>query len=447
MWKRSKTILSAANGKASSVALTYGCHSGDFYGVYDEKWVVQEKGLSAWNKFLKVPERESCEVSFLALEWGRIQRITGVERSTAIRDAVQSLKDARKISDVGPDWTLIGPGDAYVRALAKEGRGVAEAELRPEQLPDGPITLIRDSKEVRGYSTLNTALEAAQDQDDLEIRTDGPLGVAQWKGDSRLLTIRAAAGYTPLIDGLRSEGTDRLILEGLSVRGSIHGSGNSLPGWTDEKAPLGQRGGILKVMNCSIPDTESGQQVHGWMVSANSVVPEILNCEITTLNLGLFAGGTARLRNSLISQAYLGVENQRAVPGTLEIDRCAFWLPEPDYMRPMAHLLALSPIRITADRSLFVSPTHLFPGTSQTWTGTANVYMKPYEFQRGVGPISLEQFQAEFKTDTDSIELPPWEFDPAQWRILRDKSPGYEPRSDGTDYGADIDRLIQAIGR
>ena len=80
-----------------------------------------------------------------------------------------------------------------------------------------------------------------------------------------------------------------------------------------------------------------------------------------------------------------------------------------------------------------------------TWEGRSNVYVKAYEIIGGSMLYDLARFQAKYKTDADSIELPPWEFDPAQWRILRDKSPGYEPRQDGTDYGADIDRLTKAI--
>ena len=313
--------------------------------------------------------------------------------------------------------------------------------------------LLRGGKEVRGYLTLKPALAAAQDQDVIELRTDGLVKDSSWTGDSRLLTIRAGAGYTPTIDGsLESFGTDRLILEGLTIRHVLRVSGGVMSGkdFENGKLPLfPTQGSIARMMNCTLLSETNKSVSDAWLFGNGDSIPEIVNCEFGHLRIGLRSGGTARLRNSVLTECRPNVESRTAQPGTLEIEHCTFWLPEPALNVWAASLQSSSPITVQARQSLFVSPVNLTYGHPRSidWTGTGNVFVKSYGFAYGRGALQLEQLLTEFQTEADSIELPPWEFDPAQWRILRDKSPGYQPRPDGTDYGADIDRLIQAMQR
>ena len=432
------------------------CFSGSWYQIWEGN-VLKEKGLPAWNKLWKEPERDSRDVDFLAFEWGRIQRLPNPERSLAVRAATEKMIAEHKLPEVGPDWTLVGPGAAYVRALAAEGRAVPESELRPERRDDGVIVLLRAGKEVRGYVTLTEALDAAQDKDVVELRTDGLVKASHWTGASRLLTIRAGAGYTPTIDGdLASFGTDRLILEGLTIRDVLQCSGgvNAGNNWDGEQPLYPTQGSLVRMMNCTLLGERGKSSVDAWMFVDGEALSEIVNSYIAFLRIGLRSGGSARLGNSVLNECRPNIESRSAPPGTLEIERCVFWAPElaaqiGESINGGASIRSLSAIKIQSHRSIFVSQGDLTFGHPLPidWTGSGNAFLKSLAFRHGLLPMQLEQFQNEFHTEADSIELPPWEFDPAQWRILRDKSPGYQPRPDGTDYGADIDRLIQVIKR
>jgi hypothetical protein len=336
-----------------------------------------------------------------------------------------------------------------VRALKAEGRGIREAELRPERLEGGPIALIRDDRELRGFLTLQAAIEAAQDKDILEVRADGSIPGCVWTGDSRLLTIRAGAGYAPIIENaISTNGTDHLILEGLALRGPLVASGGRFIAgqWDGEKPPFPQRGSILKLRNCSAHSIQS--YASGWLLPSGLQTPEIVNCDFPQIQVALPSGGSARIRNSVFGFGYFNCENASGEPASLEIDHCAFFAPEPrlNYWRASAEVQ--SPITLIATQSVFVSPQTIMAHPATTfiqWSGKTNVFAKLYHFQHGRGAAQLAQWQADRQTDSDSIELMPWEFDPAQWRILRKNSPGYELRPDGTDYGADIDRLVKAL--
>jgi hypothetical protein len=129
-----------------------------------------EQPLPEWNKLWQQPERDSYGVRSLAFEWGRIQQFESKNRVQDIRAEIEKLPGRHQLPTAGPDWELLGPGDAYLRALATEGRAVP---LRPSPLEGGAIALIRSGQEVRGYITLKEAIDASQDKDIVEIRTDG----------------------------------------------------------------------------------------------------------------------------------------------------------------------------------------------------------------------------------------------------------------------------------
>ena len=88
---------------------------------------------------------------------------TEAEQAAAVRAAVeaQRRRSGGRLADVGPDAALLGPGEAYVRALATSGKPVPAARLRPEALDGGPYVLLREGEEVRGYAALPEAIDAA----------------------------------------------------------------------------------------------------------------------------------------------------------------------------------------------------------------------------------------------------------------------------------------------
>ena len=232
-------------------------------------------------------------------------------------------------------------------------QAVPESELRPERPEDGAIVLLRAGKEVRGFVTVKEALDAAQDQDVIELRTDGLVKDCYWTGDSRLLTIRAGAGYTPTIDGLMSAGTDRLILEGLKIRHWLQASGGFCSGFVGDQLLYPTQGSLVRMMNCTLLGEWGVSGVDAWMFGDGEALPEIVNCDIAFLRIGLRSGSTARLRNSVFTDCYPNVESRTAAqPGTLEIERCVFWLPEPALNVWGTSLVSLSAIKTQAHRSI-----------------------------------------------------------------------------------------------
>ena len=98
--------------------------------------------------------------------------------------AKRMLKEGGVSTEAGPDWNLVGPGEAYVRALAAEkaskqpesGSSASRLpRLRPAPPSGGPFVLIRAGNEERGFVGLQEALYAASNTGDvIEVRTDGP---------------------------------------------------------------------------------------------------------------------------------------------------------------------------------------------------------------------------------------------------------------------------------
>ena len=431
------------------------CFAGDNFGVWElnaeQQLIPKAVGLAAWNKLWKTPELDSVEVANVALERERIQQMDGPERLRELTSVMTKFVADHQLTDSGPHWDLVGPGDAYVRALAADGRAVAEANLRPEQHEEGAFDLLRNGQRVRSYRTLQEAVDAALDKDEIEIRTDGPsAGVHSTRG-SRLLTIRAAAGYTPQIEFIQFDSTDELIMEGLAITRGVVVGGVSRSNLADAMFTLRDRASIRRIANCSVllaNDTLADMTVHS---GDDRMTPEIVNCDFPRLQLGLRTNSTAQLKNTVVRTLYVGTEKNGNPPGHLKIDHCLAFAPSLINANHM-NLLIQTATRITSNRTIFVSPVDLVSMGSTgnpfaAWSGSGNIFLKDFAFLGGGFPPLLEQHQAEHKTDLDSVELPPWQFDPAQWRIVRDKSAGYQTRPDGTDYGADIDELMKAMTR
>ena len=94
--------------------------------------------------------------------------------------------------------------------------------MRPEELPGGPIVLIREGKDVQGFPILAAALAGAADGDIFEVRSDLPQGWADVPPDRGLLTLRAGPGYRPAIAGyLHVRCGSSLAIEGITfLKGS-----------------------------------------------------------------------------------------------------------------------------------------------------------------------------------------------------------------------------------
>lgn len=432
----------------------HNCYAGEQFGVWrrnaDQHWVPVAQGLDAWNRLWKNPEQDSIEIADIRLEYERIQQMNSPDRLRDLATAMTDYVADHQLKDAGPQWELVGPGDAYVRALAASGRNIPEADLRPEQHEAGPFDLHRNNELVRSYPTLQEAVDAALDKDEIEIRMDGPCaGVYSQKG-SRLLTIRSAPGYRPEIGHLVFEGTDELILEGLAIKGNLGvGDTHRFYNTVASKIRLDNRPCIRRMANCSVLSAIHVLADLCLATRDTTITPEIVNCDLTLMQLTLRAGGNAKFTNSVFRTIYVGTEDNGTTPGTLEVDHCLAFAPSLTNAGHM-NLAIQTPTRLTSSNTIFVSPLDLValgstPNPLALWTGTKNVYLKNSGFLGGGAPPLLEQHQAQLKTDLDSIELPPWEFDPSQWRVCSDSPTGKLPPAENAVFGANIEELTNVI--
>lgn len=436
-----------------------------FRGIWYEERGVDGKlisiNLAAWNKQWKQPEQNSQEISEIAFAGARSADWSSIEHIAEIRSRVEQIKSGNRLSRLGPDWSVIGVGDNYLRALASQGNASPKRQVRPAVHPDGPIVLIRNQSDIKGFLTLTAAIGAAESGDVIEIRTDDPIPGVVWDGKPRRLTLRAAAGYSPIINSDVLLPQDHLIVEGLTFRGVLGASGNPPWNWDWKSGspPFSAKGSIERLTDCVFLAPERGKSTDGVRVwgrfnGEGERVPEIDNCVLPTVAAGIAEGKQIRIRNSVLASAWVSVDGRKQ-PGKLEILDCVFWTPDSGGTFAPCSIHIKSPLAMSSQDSLFVSPgdlvsTNDIKACFQGWTGSRNVYVKPGCFVDSIydssGSIrTLDELQKSRKTDSDSVELLPLSFDAENWKIYRERSLLYKPRGNGTDYGADIERLRNGL--
>lgn len=397
------------------------------------------KTLDDWNKLWGTEEAGSHVIAKLPLEWSRASGMDWTDARDYFAPRVAAARQKFKLAELGPDWDLVGPGEAYTKAREiAGGQPIPPDELRLE-VPDGkPIVILRDGKVAASFALLNEANVAAQDNDIIELRMDGKVQGSSWEGKGRLLTFRAGLGYEPVVEHLQSVG-DRLILEGLSFSSTV-----SATTWdTKERAFVGE-GALMRVTNC-----EFSGLLLGRFVGADGQPGELSNCWIGYLHSKLEAN-VLRISNSHMRTIAVDVPAEEGPESRLELDRCTLVNPEPSlasYDSLGVNLAAAkAPLIVAMNRSYVVAPTHFAHVHSPErlrWEGAGNVYTVPRNYLYGIEGDSLAAWRARFNSDATSFEDLPTQFDPAQWRILTD-SPGYVRREDGSDFGADVDRILMA---
>lgn len=421
-------------------------YCGSWYAEVAADGKVLGEGLSAWNRLWKQPETSSREIGSIVFDGSRSSEWSASDRLARVRASAEQMEILRGQKDLGPDWELVGVGDSYLRALAAQGRAVPEDRLRPDAHADGPIVIIRKQAEFKGFPTLTAALEAAESGDILEIRTDDPIPGAEGDGKSRQLTLRAAPGYTPIINSRIYTAHDRLALEGLTFRAGVEASGTVPWSGYGDGLPFAFKGAFERISNCMFlaPDA---LQVSGWFRGEGDETPEITNCVVGLVCVGLPAGKRLRIKNSIVAGAWVNGDSPKE-PGHLEIFNCFLWQPDAGTTWGEWSILTRTPLTIDAKNSVFVTTSCLIaPAEARDvagWTGSRNVYIKPGEFIATGDAGALAGWQKSRKSDADSIELRPFSFDPRNWRVRREGSPGYQPRAHA-DFGVDVDRLAKAI--
>jgi serine/threonine protein kinase len=402
------------------------------------------KDLAGWNRFWGREEEGSMQAGDVHFTWDEARtRKTSAAALDVFRRRTASVRQryGAGFADLGPDWDLVGPGEAYVRALAAEGRPVARADLRPEVWAEGPVVLIRGGKELRAFRTIPEAEAAAETGDVIELRTDGTFLNVELPG-AKTLTLRAGPGYRPVIEGFAfARGSNlALRLEGIDFRNS------GFPLWG------GSHITVFRIANCAFHP--------GMQVAAGAVLfrgpegrpAEIVNCLMPgALVCDLPSNNTLAIRNSVIGNVQFQHDQPDREQRRIELDRCVQWCPEAESTLDLGrgYLEQKDPVAITARQTLFESGATLVSisnperTTLERWTGSRNVYRKlagVWLVPAKSPDIDLPDWRGRWKSDADSVQADPLLMDPQQWRLLPD-SPGAKKGPDGKDIGADVDRI------
>jgi len=360
----------------------------------------------------------------LVYRWNEFRFLPAASSLDAIRGEVEKVrKECGLDANFGPDWSLVGPGDAYVRALAAEGKPVPKDQLRPQAPVGGPIVLLRPGEPPRGFLTLEASSADLADGDTIEIRSDGPLAGCSIRNppfDARL-TLRSAPGYRPVITsdiGFRR----RLTIEGLHLQ-NAH--------LTDEGY-----GQLVRAANCSL----SGGADFGFTCCGG---PErvIARCSLPFLYTVLKPGDKLSVVHSVVETFQFDPQADQG-EAALVIDRCAIYNPLDGHYGQGTnfggHPLVCK-VRVDVRRSLLeaggsyqIYPGEVFERELAGWTGTGNVY-------RQATPGFLARLKEKWQSaEEGSHELRPQIADPRAWQL----APASPTRA-GRDFGPNTNRLPQ----
>lgn len=423
--------------------------------------------LATWSKFWGDKEQNGHQAEWAWYAWDEVRRKgqepEGVIKVLAPVTAEIAKKQGNAFADLGPQWDIVGPGEAYVRALAAAGKPVEKDKLRPSPLPEGPFVLLRGDQVVGSYAAPDDAFVNAGDNDTIEIRTDDPVGRITTTGDKkRQLTLRAAPGYRPVCDGGLAMGSKNLtlIIEGLHFRAFVGA------GFSGDSTEMTEKNSIARMANCSFSSDMVFRQYAGrWSVNgingprfrtADGAGGEIVNCLIPgTVATTSFDEDKLTIRNSVVGIVRLQCKSSGR--RNLELDRCIVWNPCNDH--PAISVGTIDPdkikaqLAITANRTLFEPGSNfimLYKGVElANWSGQTNVYRPGHRcwlnLQDAARPVTdVKEWALRWNSDADSIEADPIDYDPQQWRLLPG-SPGYQAGPDGKDLGADVSRIATIV--
>ncbi len=400
----------------------------------DNCYVHLMKGLAGWNAQLHEPETNSREVP--ALPFGWLTEMPPGEARQALAWWQTHLAEARQesgLNDLGPDLSLVGPGEAYLRGLADEGRPVSKEQLRPDPLPGGRVVLIRGGKDFRGFFLLQDALNAVQDGDVLEIRSDAALLGGRTPADRGALVVRAGAGYRPVIH------TPLDILHGtaIAVEGLAFSDDGFVVSHWDKKPPPEKQGRVTRLAYCAFDRRRNGNPVLSCLVSGRDGSPgEVLRCVfLGPLGLSTAKGTQVRLRECLLGANIHRSPVDNDAAGTFQLDRCALTSPQLTVVsRGLIDDVCwrgTPKSQWTVRRCLLESNGMLLPGNIPPgWTGERNLYRFAPNWAGDQNIHGLVQWRARMNSpETGSVEGLPPIADPRTWKL----PPGIVPNGAGPD--------------
>jgi hypothetical protein len=284
---------------------------------------------------------------------------------------------------------------------------------------------MRDQEVPRGQATLQAALDAARDGDAIEVRTDGPFPGALLKAPQRggRLSVRAAPGYRPVVNSLL-----RLELPKADVE--IEG----LAFWPRGPVLTGDYG-RLTLRNCAFQDGDvtvncvfHGPGQAGRFI--NSLFPPGPACSVGP-------GQGILVENCVVRRPSINARNDDDCE--LVLRHCLCWAWESDGSVSCDGNPKSRP-RVHADDTAFVGGAVLsWSGARARWGGAHNLYSLTLGFAVSQPIYTLEAWQQRWGSDHDSLFTPSPLLEPR----LRSIAAGPPKRSDGKDYGADVDRVAR----
>ncbi len=388
------------------------------------------KRLDEWNRLWGRDEPGSVEIPWMALQYDSVSVLDPRLVLRTVRQEVEAL--GRRLGagarNVGPDWNLVGPGDAYVAARERaSGKLVTKEQLRPPAPAGGPFVLLRNQEAPRGHATLQAALDAAQDGDVIEVRTDGPFPGVLLKAPERggRLTIRAAPGYRPAPQTrvhLELPKAD-VEIEGLAFTEAGHVSGDY---------------GRLTLRNCTLWSwKEDVMDVRCVLHGPGQAVRFINSLFRTGPACSVGPGQGILFENCIVSRSSI---DARADDDDCEmvIRRCVCWGHGPGEGSVACGGNPRARPRVHAEDTVFIGGAVLTWSARQArWSGTHNLYSLTAGFAVGQPFYTLESWQKRWDSDRDSLlTLSPF-LEPRMYRFM----PGQPKRPDGKDYGADVDKV------
>lgn len=419
--------------------------------LYANLWAPGDDGqwrpakIDDWNKLIGHEEPGSQVVPQVELQFVRLMDAPMDELRPELSRILKEARLRNNLPDLGPDLALVGPGDGYLEWLDHEQR--TPAELRPEIETGGPCVLLSAGKPPVGFGSLQEAEKNAVDGDTIEIRQDGACGPLDLKHEAgRLLTIRGAAGYKPVVAYLRNFGNDRLILENLVFEANFEGA----PWDAEKKVFLGQ-GGVHRISHCQF----SAQT--GWIMSPfiplGDVMPVINHSRLTLLHYGVDAKVRLQLKDSVLVGMHSGRDAGRS--GAIELDYCLFWNPEPRWAyRQLSFGVAAV---LTNNEQWTVKNTYLSgagalfrPSPTVNWQaidfwhGDNNLHAAPSYLWGSPLFQDLGDWQAAVKEEPNSREDFPPLADPRLWNLIATPSEG-DPAVKPAAFGADPSRIAPSI--
>jgi hypothetical protein len=395
-----------------------------------------------WNALLKKPEVNRQHTPFLAFDWLRPVPADHAEALKWWKDRLDQARRQSNLKDLGPDLSLVGPGDAYLRGLKQEGREVPPEKLKPEPAPGGAVVVIRGGKDFKGFTTLKDAFQAARDGDVIELRASANLTGAIVPGGRGALTLRAGPGYQPTIESeLRVHGGTALALEGLTFSSTA-----SL--WAGVNGDsFVAKGRITRLAYCffktgTLPGNRSWFKAE--FPNKADAPAEIFRCVVqwhTYLNQP--ENHTLRIRESILSPTALVGHEDKGNLGSVELDACivtAWDVHDSSALLEVGVNFWLGgKSRWSARRCLFESNQNLFSSlvdTKQeaTWKGEKNYYRLSGDYSRSPLASSLAQWRAlTGSKEAGSVEGEAPIAQPRFWRL--------RPGSKGSGCGPDVAKV------